>query len=129
MPKCLSFFGSLLRSHPSSKGLNLGEKPSPLFQLILKFCLCVLFFYRSQLTGRKSKARFKRRATAVPNSVDRIRFDLSTAVARRLKPSRATAVLKSNLIRSIEFGTAVARQAAISLRLHSRSYGNNRRRQ
>ena len=39
-----------------------------------------------------SMARFKRRATAVPNSIDRIKFDFSTAVARRLKPSRATAV-------------------------------------
>ena len=39
------------------------------------------------------KARFKRRATAVSNSIDRIKFDFSTAVARRLKPSRATAVL------------------------------------
>ena len=38
------------------------------------------------------KARFKRRATAVPNSIDRIKFDFSTAVARRLKPSRATAM-------------------------------------
>ena len=38
------------------------------------------------------KARFKRHATAVPNSIDRIKFDLSTAVARRSKPSRATAV-------------------------------------
>ena len=28
----------------------------------------------------------------VPNSIDRIKFDFSTAVARRLKPSRATAV-------------------------------------
>ena len=27
-----------------------------------------------------------------PNSIDRIKFDFSTAVARRLKPSRATAV-------------------------------------
>ena len=34
--------------------------------------------------------RFKRRATAVPNSIDRIKFDFSTAVARRLKPCRAT---------------------------------------
>ena len=42
-----------------------------------------------------SKAHFKRRATAVPNSIDRIKFDFSTAVARRLKPSRATAVLHS----------------------------------
>ena len=38
------------------------------------------------------KARFKRRATPVSNSIDRIKFDFSTAVARRLKPSRATAV-------------------------------------
>ena len=38
------------------------------------------------------KARFKRRATPVLNSIDRIKFDFSTAVARRLKPSRATAV-------------------------------------
>ena len=37
-------------------------------------------------------ARFQRRATAVPNSVDRIKFDFYTAVTRRLKPSRATAV-------------------------------------
>ena len=41
------------------------------------------------------KALFKRRATAVPNLIDRIKFDFSTAVARRLKPSRATAVQKS----------------------------------
>ena len=40
----------------------------------------------------KTYACFKRRATAVPNSIDRIKFDFSTAVARRLKPSRATAV-------------------------------------
>ena len=32
------------------------------------------------------------RATAVPNSVDRVKFDFSTAIARRLKPSCATAV-------------------------------------
>ena len=37
-------------------------------------------------------ARFKRRAIAVPNLIDRIKFELSTAVARRLKPSRATAL-------------------------------------
>ena len=41
---------------------------------------------------RYNQARFKRRATAVPNSIDRIKFDFSTAVARRLKPSRAIAV-------------------------------------
>ena len=38
------------------------------------------------------EAPFKRRANTVPNSIDRIKFDLSTVVARRLKPSRATAV-------------------------------------
>ena len=43
-------------------------------------------------TYKTCKARFKRRATAVPNSIDRIKFDFSTALARRLKPSRATAV-------------------------------------
>ena len=41
------------------------------------------------------KARFKRRATAVQISIDRIQLDFNTAVARRLKPSRATAVLNS----------------------------------
>ena len=40
-------------------------------------------------------------------NLDRAR---GTAAARRLKPSRATAGLKTNLIRSIEFGTAVARR-------------------
>ena len=45
-----------------------------------------------ELCKRENKARFKRRATAVPNTIDRIKFDFSTAVARRLKPSRATAV-------------------------------------
>ena len=48
-----------------------------------------------KLVRLKSKARFKRRATAVPNSIDRIKFGFSTAVARRLKPSRATAVPNS----------------------------------
>ena len=37
-----------------------------------------------------TKARFKRRATTVPNSIDRIKFEFSTAVERRLKPIRAT---------------------------------------
>ena len=45
-----------------------------------------------KLIGDASKACFKRRATAVPNSIDRIKFDFSTAVARRLKPSRASAM-------------------------------------
>ena len=39
------------------------------------------------------KAPFKRRATAVPISIDRIQLYFSTAVARRLTPSSATAVL------------------------------------
>ena len=38
------------------------------------------------------KARFKRRATAVPNSIDRIKFDFSTAVALLSFKCRATAV-------------------------------------
>ena len=43
-------------------------------------------------TAMKNTFPFKRRATAVLNSIDRIKFDFSTAVVRRLKPSRATAV-------------------------------------
>ena len=43
----------------------------------------------------KFKARFKRRATAVSNSIDQIKFDFGTAVVRRLKASRATAVPNS----------------------------------
>lgn len=38
------------------------------------------------------QARFKRRGTAVPNEIDLIKFEVSTAVRRRWKPSRATAV-------------------------------------
>ena len=38
------------------------------------------------------KAFFTHRATAVPNSIDQIKFAFSTAVVRRLKPSRATTV-------------------------------------
>ena len=41
------------------------------------------------------KARFKRRATAVPNSIDRIKFDFSTAVARLGFKRRATVVPNS----------------------------------
>ena len=37
-------------------------------------------------------------------------FDFSTAVARLGFKRRATAVLKSNLIRSVEFGMAIARR-------------------
>ena len=44
-----------------------------------------------------AKARFKRRATAVPaKSMDRIKFDFCVAVARRLK--RALAVTKRKVI-------------------------------
>ena len=48
--------------------------------------------FAALLLFKTFKARFKRRATAVSNSIDRIKFDFSTAVVRRLKPSRATAV-------------------------------------
>ena len=43
------------------------------------------------------KARFKRRATARRAELNdqRIKFDFSTAVERRLKPSRAATVLNS----------------------------------
>ena len=47
--------------------------------------------------GRSLQARFKRRAIAVPNSIDRIKFDFSTAVARRLKPSRDCRVARQGL--------------------------------
>ena len=46
-------------------------------------------------TQHLAKARFKRRATAVPNSIDRIKFDFSTAVARLGFKRRATAVPNS----------------------------------
>ena len=48
-----------------------------------------LFFSFFLFPPPSNKARFKRRAIAVPNSIDLIKFDFSTAVARRLKPSRA----------------------------------------
>ena len=41
---------------------------------------------------KETKSLFKGRATAVPNSIDWIKFDFNTAVARRLKPSHPTAV-------------------------------------
>jgi len=55
--------------------------------------LCNLMDFR-QFTAdsSKNKVRFKCRASAVPSSIDQIKFDFSTAAARRLKPSRATAV-------------------------------------
>ena len=43
------------------------------------------YFALRAIKHKISKARFKRRATAVPNSIDRIKIDFSTAVARRLK--------------------------------------------
>ena len=46
-----------------------------------------------------TEACFKRSATAVPNSIDRIKFNLSMAVARRLKP-RYTAVARLGFKRS-----------------------------
>ena len=42
-----------------------------------------------------AKTRFKRRATAVRNSIDRIKFDFGTAVARLGFKRRATAVPNS----------------------------------
>ena len=54
-------------------------------------CMCV--YGRSILRiSYERQAHFKCHATAVPNSIDQIKFDLSTAVLRRLKPSCATAV-------------------------------------
>ena len=59
-----------------------------------------------QIYMRKgTKACFKRRATAVLSW-----FDCCSTAARHQHDCRSTAVLKSNLIRSIEFGTAVARR-------------------
>ena len=43
----------------------------------------------------KTKAHFKRRATAVPNLIDRTKFDFSTAVARLGFKRRAAAVPNS----------------------------------
>ena len=37
-------------------------------------------------------ACFKCRATAMPNSIDQIKFNFSRAVAQHLKPSHATAM-------------------------------------
>ena len=71
-------------------------------------CCCILLLALSPVSARPffdliriyksaklSEARFKRRATAVPNSIDRIKFDLSTAVARLGFKRRATAVPNS----------------------------------
>ena len=57
-------------------------------------CIWTVVLYRNILCIKTTgKARCKRHATAVPNSVDRIKFYFSTAIARRLKPGCATAVL------------------------------------
>ena len=50
------------------------------------------------------QARVKRRATAVPNSIDRIKFDSSTAVARYLKPSRATEGVANDTSKNVGLG-------------------------
>ena len=54
--------------------------------------LSLFRFHLSPFPPETLDTQAKRRAFAVPNSVDRIKFDLITAVARSLKPSRATAV-------------------------------------
>ena len=51
---------------------------------------------QSNMAKQQHKAHFKHRATAVPNSIERIQFDFSMAVAWRLKPSPATAVQHSS---------------------------------
>ena len=56
-----------------------------------------------------SKARFKRRATAVPNSIDRIKFDFSTAVARRLKQLETKSCYCRVARQALPCYTAVAR--------------------
>ena len=48
--------------------------------------------FAALLLFKTFKARFKRRATAVSNSIDRIKFDFSTAVALLGFKRRATAV-------------------------------------
>ena len=65
----------------------------PTMNFAFRTFLCNLMDFR-QFTAdlSKNKARFKRHGAAVPNSIDRIKFDFSTAVAWRLKPSCATAV-------------------------------------
>ena len=58
-------------------------------KMFMYWPLCMMvtvFLLPSQLSWKvfvfqPSKARFKRRATAVPNSTDRIKFDFSTTVA------------------------------------------------
>ena len=53
----------------------------------------------------RSKARFKRRATAVPNSIARIKFDFGTAVARlgfvfRKQPFYSTELISTSETKS-----------------------------
>ena len=79
--RCFVFSGSILVvSMVSSLLYSEGFSPgTPVFPSPLK---------------QNSKARFKRRAIVLHNSVDGVinKFDFSTAVARSLKPSLATAV-------------------------------------
>ena len=52
------------------------------------------------MAKQQHKAHFKRHATAVPNSIEQIKFNFSTAVARHLKLSRATAMEHGNPCRA-----------------------------
>ena len=64
--------------------------------------------FAALLLFKTFKARFKRRATAVSNSIDRIKFDFSTAVALLGFKGRATAVSNSIDRIKFDFSTAVA---------------------
>ena len=61
-----------------------------------------------ELSSARQSATFETRSSYC--RVARQRLPCYTAVARLGFKRRTTAVLKSNLIRSIEFGTAVARR-------------------
>ena len=65
-------------------------KPQLLIKSFLMVANRIILETENVFRSKLCKVRFKRRATAVPNSIDRIKFDFSTAVAWRLKPSRAT---------------------------------------
>ena len=63
---------------------------------IVVFVCFYFFFTENQIEKHHQTEKIKNNSSiyfaAVLNSLDRIKFDLSTAVARRLKPSCATAV-------------------------------------
>ena len=69
-----------------------------IMKMIIKIMIIIMLILLSNKIYLKSaktwfwSLRPKRCATAVPNSIDRIKFDLSTAVARHLKPSCATSL-------------------------------------